>query len=156
MGVKVIRIYQLDGIVNAGLELEGGFFEVEVPAGPVAGGYLNKRLSFEQLTEIVGGAMGTPRDPFAIGDNPAITAAVLDLSNQWVKGDLVAYGSDALRMAGAPPAEAGQDTSILVGTADVATMDEFDKTDADGYAWRCRYSRRNDGTSGWTRLGETA
>lgn len=96
------------------------------------------------------------RDPFAVGDNAAITSAVLDLSNTWVKGDLTAFGSDALRNAGAPPAISGQNSSILVGTADVATMDEFDKTDANGNAWRCRYSRRNDGTSGWTRLGKTA
>jgi len=55
MAVKVIRIYELDGIVNARLELVGGFFEVEVPAGPVAGGYLNKRLSIEQFTALLGG-----------------------------------------------------------------------------------------------------
>jgi hypothetical protein len=59
MGVKVIRIYQLDGIVNARLELVGGFFEVEVPAGPVAGGYMNKKLTTEQLAEVLGGA-GSP------------------------------------------------------------------------------------------------
>lgn len=53
MGVKVIRIYELDGIVNARLELVGGFFEVEVPAGPVAGGYINKRLSFEQFAALL-------------------------------------------------------------------------------------------------------
>lgn len=54
MGVKVIRIYELDGVVNARLELVGSFFEVEVPAGPVAGGYINKRLSFEQFTALLG------------------------------------------------------------------------------------------------------
>jgi hypothetical protein len=54
MGVKVIRIYQLDSIVSAGLELKGGFFEIEVPAGPVAGGYINKRVSVEQLAEVLG------------------------------------------------------------------------------------------------------
>ncbi|TVT43124.1 hypothetical protein FNT36_03255 [Hymenobacter setariae] len=58
MGVKVLRIYQLDGIVNARLELVGGFFEVEVPAGPVAGGFQNKRLSFEQLADLLGGGGG--------------------------------------------------------------------------------------------------
>lgn len=55
MGLKVIRIYQLDSIINARLEMGGGFFEVEVPAGPVAGGYQNKRLSYEQLAELLGG-----------------------------------------------------------------------------------------------------
>ena len=59
MGVKIIRIYQLDGIVNARLELKGGFFEIEVPAGPVAGGYINKRLGYEQLAELLGGT-GAP------------------------------------------------------------------------------------------------
>jgi len=99
---------------------------------------------------------GTARDPFAVGDNSAITNAVLDLSNTWVDGDLTAYGSAALQAAGAPPAQAGQNSTILVGSADVVTMDEFDKRDANGFAWRCRYSRRNDGTSGWTRIGKTA
>jgi hypothetical protein len=59
MSVKVIRIYQLDGIVNAGLELKGGFFEIEVPAGPVAGGYINKRLGVEQLAELLGASPST-------------------------------------------------------------------------------------------------
>lgn len=108
------------------------------------------------VVQVGGSTPGTARDPFAVGDNAAITEAVMAASNTWVDGDLIAFGSDALRMAGAPPAVSGQNASILVGTADVATMDEFDKKDAGGYAWRYRYSRRNDGTSGWTRTAKTA
>jgi hypothetical protein len=59
MSIKVVRIYQLDGIVNADLELKGGFFEVEVPAGPVVGGYINKRLGMEQLAEVLGASPST-------------------------------------------------------------------------------------------------
>lgn len=96
---------------------------------------------------------GTARDPYAVGDVESITDAVLDSSNTWVDGDLTAYGSPALQNAAAPPADPdGQHASVLVGTADVATMDEFDMRDSTGSAWRYRYSRRNDGTSGWTRI----
>lgn len=109
----------------------------------------------EQLTPppgTGGGSIGTPRDPLAIGDALAIADAVADPSNTWANGDLTAYGSPALQDAGAPAAVAGQNSGVLVGTANVATMDEFDRLDASGAgAWRYRYSRRNDGTSGWTR-----
>lgn len=97
------------------------------------------------------GTPGTARDPLAIGDNASVTAAVKDASNTWVKGDLTAYGSQALQNAGAPAAVAGQNSTILVGTADVVTPDEFSGTDSTGSAWNYRYFRRNDGTSGWTR-----
>lgn len=92
---------------------------------------------------------GTARDPFAVGDNLVLTAAVMGAT--WVDGDLTSYASAADQQAAAPPAKAGQDSSILVGSADVATNDEFDDKDSTGSAWRYRYGRRNDGTSGWTR-----
>ena len=93
------------------------------------------------------------RDPYAIGDNASVTAAVTDASNTWVNGDLTAYGLPALQDAGAPPAVAGQAASILVGSADVATSDQFDiKAAAGDWGWHYLYGRRNDGTSGWTRI----
>jgi hypothetical protein len=114
--------------------------------------YYDKPLAARVTALEQGGSSSTPgtaRDPFAVGDNPAITAAVT--AANWVDGDLLSYASAADQDAAAPPAEPNQNASILVGTADVATMDEFDMKDASGSAWRYRYSRRNDGTSGWTR-----
>lgn len=92
------------------------------------------------------------RDPYGIGDNLALVSAVTDAGNTWANGDLTAYANSALQNAGAPPADpAGQNASVLVGTADVAHPDTFDKIDAGGSAWHYVYGRRNDGTSGWTR-----
>jgi len=97
------------------------------------------------------GAAGAPRDPLAIGDDLQVTAAVMDASNTWQDGDLLSYGNATLQDAGAPPAVVGQHASVLVGAADVATLDEFNGQDSDGITWVYRYTRRTDGTSGWTR-----
>lgn len=118
---------------------------VELPTG-IQGGF----ITLSNPSAGGGGSIGTPRDPLAVGDNLQITAAVTDASNTWQNGDLIAYGSPALQDAGAPPAVAGQHSSILVGTADVATKDEFSAFYGGG-AWNHCYTRRNDGTSGWTR-----
>ncbi len=140
-GDNLVAVHGLGGAEYApvGYGVVGGTWQL-VSVDVAAGTYV----------PFAGGAVGTPRDPLAVGDVLSIADAVADPSNTWTAGDLTAYGSPALQDAGAPPAVAGQNGSVLVGSADVATMDEFDRLDAGG-AWRYRYSRRNDGTSGWTR-----
>ncbi|TVT39638.1 hypothetical protein FNT36_18530 [Hymenobacter setariae] len=96
MGVKVIRIYQLDGIVNARLELVGGFFEVEVPAGPVAGGFQNKRLSVEQLAALLGGGSSlavtlADAQQLRLADPPGVSPNTLYA----ITGDWNATGTDS-------------------------------------------------------------
>jgi hypothetical protein len=239
-------ISDLNPVVTTVTELPGGLFEVEVLTGPVAGAYVSKRLTVEQLVAYVLSQATAPaltltalaelidiqnelrndRAPFtpgvrynitgdwnASGDptqvvyvqaatvnslekvgtlhqagqpdtgvevdvvagtavpsggsfttfdllNPpdSVRDAVRDPSNTWAYGDLLAYGNATLQDAGAPPEIAGQDASILVGTADVQPGQGFDAFEKGSttIAWRYRYERRNDGTSGWTRIGKTA
>ncbi|MVN78915.1 hypothetical protein GO988_21510 [Hymenobacter sp. HMF4947] len=60
MAVKIIRIYQLPTVANPKTELAGAVFEVEVLAGPVAGAYVNKKLTYEQFADLLGGANTGP------------------------------------------------------------------------------------------------
>jgi hypothetical protein len=136
--------------------IESGGALVLVIADPRTGKFETFDDYVRRLAGSGGVAGATPRDPLAAGDNLALVAAVTDAGNTWDKGDLVAYATPTLQQAAAPPAQPAQHASILVGDADVATMDEFDHKDANGFAWRYRYSRRNDGTSGWTRIAKTA
>jgi hypothetical protein len=109
MSVKVIRIYQLDGIVNAGLELKGGFFEVEVPAGPVAGGYINKRLGVEQLAELLGASPST--DGLSAEQVVEVVADLLQAGTgititRTTDGKLEIASSVSVGAVGAPPQSA--------------------------------------------------
>lgn len=54
-------ISDLPAVANAATELPGGLWEVEVLAGPVAGAYVNKRLTTEQLADYLGAGLG-PND----------------------------------------------------------------------------------------------
>lgn len=48
-------INDLPAVANAATELPGGLWEVEVLAGPVAGAYVNKKLTTEQLAAYLAG-----------------------------------------------------------------------------------------------------
>ncbi|GAB2865900.1 hypothetical protein [Hymenobacter ruber] len=96
------------------------------------------------------------RDPYAVATG--VRDAVRDPGNTWAYGDLTDFNDAGRLSAGAPPAVSGQATGILVGTADVKAGDCFDafETGSTAVAWCYTYKRRNDGTSGWTRLPKTA
>jgi hypothetical protein len=48
-------IVDLLAISSAATELPGGLFEVDVPVGPVAGAFLSRKLTTEQLVDYLGG-----------------------------------------------------------------------------------------------------
>jgi hypothetical protein len=53
-------ISDLPAVVTPITELPGGLFEVEVPTGPVAGAYVNKKLTAEQLRDYLSGTASAP------------------------------------------------------------------------------------------------
>lgn len=73
MAVKGQTISDLPAVVSPITELPGGLFEVEVLTGPVAGAYVNKKLTFEQLAGQVGAGNF---DPYEV--SLAIRQAVVD------------------------------------------------------------------------------
>lgn len=104
-----------------------------------------------------GGGPSTPLED--VYDVPeSVRDAVRNPGNTWVYGDLTNYNNATRLQNGAPAAVTGQDPSILVGTADVKTGNTFDafETGSTTVAWRYTYGRRNDGSSGWTRIPKTA
>lgn len=63
LAIQGDTIYDLPAVANAATEVPGALWEVEVLAGPVAGAYVNKKLTTEQYVEYLRGQGlgGTPR-----------------------------------------------------------------------------------------------
>ena len=70
MAVKTKRIYQFGRLTNPAQQLSDGRFEVEVPLGPVAGAFVNRQVTFEELHGLMGGS-SVPA-PFIVGPGPTI------------------------------------------------------------------------------------
>lgn len=144
------------------IDEQGAFFiqALQDMAAPVPQPVRGQTTAYWKPTDpppVPGG--GPMLSTFDLRDVPtSVRDAVRDPSNTWVYGDLTAYGNATLQNAGAPPAQAGQHASILVGTAVLRSGQGFDAFEKGSttIAWRYRYERRNDGTSGWTRTGKTA
>jgi hypothetical protein len=53
MPPQIIRIYQLPRLVTPATELVGARFEVEVPLGPVPGGFVSRQVTTEELASVM-------------------------------------------------------------------------------------------------------
>lgn len=154
-GVQGHRVNVLSDGTNWILLPEYGGFTAA--GGIVITGALNAATSFQ----VGGGSIATlTRDGSLARDNANLVTAVTSAGNTWnTYGDLTAFGDSSggtptaatNKANGAPPAVSGQDSSILVGTADVAIGDEFEVT-VGNTTWRYSYGRRRyNATPGWRR-----
>ncbi|MGI4822240.1 MAG: hypothetical protein ACRYFV_13605 [Janthinobacterium lividum] len=58
MPLKTTRIYQLPRLLTPSTELVGARFEVDVPLGPVIGGFASKQVTTEEFATMLGGDSG--------------------------------------------------------------------------------------------------
>lgn len=88
MALKGFTIYQLPAVADPTTELAGALFEVEVPTGPVAGAYTNKKVTMEQLASYLGATGGGTTPPDAVKLDPPTNlrqtgATTTSITLQW-------------------------------------------------------------------------